>query len=675
MDKRQLWHFSKDKDIEQTADDPASGRPAQPDHFPNVVRPGGGYPEGKGKKTDAFCNKCKDQLIDGSCLRCDWGPQNRSVPVKNFPLDPFRDDKAGIRAASWKFSDNNELIPNSVGYWKSIFDQANVNTGQNCELLGFKIKGDFKRVEELKDSDLIALTSRVGNKRIKNSIAFSCPEHRNEPQSKNLVNLKPDQFICQSCGRSQRTRQIHNPLTVGEIKSIIEDQVQPFLNENYKVVGFKINNQEISIDQLNDDQQITTESYQPNARGLRNYCLINCPKHGNIEVRIEKIKSIKEAGGFNESRPTPCGECNKGYRQRGLGSKEIIQQMITSDPQFQKALKTLTEKAYTNEYAENTAHDVYKKLCAQFPKFKEKVNLPAFLSIFGDLIKDLNFERPVATVGYNPKKPGEVYVFKSGSSIKVGITNNLQKRINEFRNPRREQIPQYYRETHPDLSESATFGIPMDAPNEDLWIKMDAKEPSAQFYKERGRMPYSKDNPPTRPKPKREQGREIPQEYISSLSKESENSEDANSFFRSGEIKNGYIPKAVEAEIARWWESLGISTEPTVQNYTETISLDPSRAKVDRDIATDLTVELHVFLVEKLISNGGSIEDLQAQFTPEDSKRLLSFFDNDPNKLSKAFNLTANNEGGYDLGNELGQAIGVSELLTGQELVQFGTFT
>jgi hypothetical protein len=101
--KSALWHFSKEKDIEQTADDPTSGRPAQPDHFPNVVRPGGGYPEGRGEKTDAFCNKCKDQLIDGSCLRCDWGPQNRSVPVENFPLDPFEDDKAGIRAASWKF--------------------------------------------------------------------------------------------------------------------------------------------------------------------------------------------------------------------------------------------------------------------------------------------------------------------------------------------------------------------------------------------------------------------------------------------------------------------------------------------------------------------------------------------------------------------------------------------
>jgi hypothetical protein len=95
------WNLSHRPDSDWGEDD-SSGKAVQPDHYPNVARPGGGYPEGKGHKTDAFCNKCKDQLVDGSCLRCDWGPQNRSVPVKNFPLDPFEDDKAGIRAGSIK---------------------------------------------------------------------------------------------------------------------------------------------------------------------------------------------------------------------------------------------------------------------------------------------------------------------------------------------------------------------------------------------------------------------------------------------------------------------------------------------------------------------------------------------------------------------------------------------
>lgn len=98
------WHFSKDEDPDARPYEPADARSVQPDHYPNIMRPGGGYPEDKGHKTDAFCNSCDDQLVDGSCLRCDWGPTNRSEPIKNFPIDPFEDDKAGIRAGSVKYS-------------------------------------------------------------------------------------------------------------------------------------------------------------------------------------------------------------------------------------------------------------------------------------------------------------------------------------------------------------------------------------------------------------------------------------------------------------------------------------------------------------------------------------------------------------------------------------------
>jgi len=103
------WNLSHRPDADWGEDD-SSGKAVQPDHYPNIARPGGGYPEGKGHKTDAFCNKCKDQLVDGSCLRCDWGPQNRSVPVKNFPLDPFEDDKAGIRAGKFVPTEHGEPI-------------------------------------------------------------------------------------------------------------------------------------------------------------------------------------------------------------------------------------------------------------------------------------------------------------------------------------------------------------------------------------------------------------------------------------------------------------------------------------------------------------------------------------------------------------------------------------
>ena len=102
-----MWHFglSKDKDSDFGEDD-SSGVRMQPDHFPNVARPGGGYHKDTivdSEKPAVFCDDCNDEIVDGSCLRCDWGEQNRAVPMPNYPLDPFRDDKAGIRAGSWKF--------------------------------------------------------------------------------------------------------------------------------------------------------------------------------------------------------------------------------------------------------------------------------------------------------------------------------------------------------------------------------------------------------------------------------------------------------------------------------------------------------------------------------------------------------------------------------------------
>jgi len=122
-----MWHFglSKDKDSDFGEDD-SSGVRMQPDHFPNVARPGGGYHKDtivNSEKPEVFCNKCDDELVDGSCVRCDWGEQNRAVPMPNYPLDPFRDDKAGIRAGSWKFAKTVE--------WSAEFIDENGNkTGE-----------------------------------------------------------------------------------------------------------------------------------------------------------------------------------------------------------------------------------------------------------------------------------------------------------------------------------------------------------------------------------------------------------------------------------------------------------------------------------------------------------------------------------------------------------------
>jgi hypothetical protein len=138
------WFFRKHahKPDSDWGEDDSSGKAVQPDHYPNVALPGGGYPEGKGHKTDAFCNKCKDQLVDGSCLRCDWGPQNRSVPVKNFPLDPFRDDKAGIRAGSWTFNAAASINWNEIIKYKSKSYKKKDLAKYLCELKGDEWKNN-----------------------------------------------------------------------------------------------------------------------------------------------------------------------------------------------------------------------------------------------------------------------------------------------------------------------------------------------------------------------------------------------------------------------------------------------------------------------------------------------------------------------------------------------------
>ena len=94
-----LWNFSHKPDSDW-GEDGSSGKAVQPDHYPNVARPGGGYPESGNEESDTLCKTCQqNNLVKGRCPLCDW-PNSVSEPIKNFPLDPFRDDKAGIRAGS-----------------------------------------------------------------------------------------------------------------------------------------------------------------------------------------------------------------------------------------------------------------------------------------------------------------------------------------------------------------------------------------------------------------------------------------------------------------------------------------------------------------------------------------------------------------------------------------------
>ena len=97
--KPAFWHFATDSDWGEDSD---SGIAIQPDHFPNTARPNKKKKRRRKKrKTDAVCPTCKsNHLVNGSCPQCSWG-DNPSVPIDNFPLDPVKDDRAGIRAAKY----------------------------------------------------------------------------------------------------------------------------------------------------------------------------------------------------------------------------------------------------------------------------------------------------------------------------------------------------------------------------------------------------------------------------------------------------------------------------------------------------------------------------------------------------------------------------------------------
>lgn len=93
------WHLATDSDW---GEDDSSGIAIQPDHYPSVAGPHKKRKRRKKKhKTDAICPTCKkNNLVNGSCPQCNWG-DNPSDPIKNFPLDPVKDDRAGIRAARY----------------------------------------------------------------------------------------------------------------------------------------------------------------------------------------------------------------------------------------------------------------------------------------------------------------------------------------------------------------------------------------------------------------------------------------------------------------------------------------------------------------------------------------------------------------------------------------------
>jgi hypothetical protein len=108
--------------------------------------------------------------------------------------------------------------------------------------------------------------------------------------------------------------------------------------------------------------------------------------------------------------------------------------------------------------------------------------------------------------------------------------------------------------------------------------------------------------------------------------------------------------------------SLGLSVDTESTHHSESITTDLSRSNVDQDLANDLNVELHAFLIQKMIENGGHMEKLSEVFSQKDEKTLSNFFDNNSDKINAAFGMTWDPEQNkYAPGNDFGKALNIDE--------------
>jgi len=376
------WYsMSKDKDTD-FGEDNSSGISVQPDHYPNVARPGGGYPEGRGHKTDAFCNKCKDQLIDGSCLRCDWGPQNRSVPVKNFPLDPFRDDKAGIRAAS---------VKTSMPAVRRPKDQA-------LEAWQKKYESNPKQYKGFQLTDLIETPNNSGGLKAwsESKAKGICPECKNEV----LIPILGVPY-CSVCHPS---------------KSSLKDKniALEFYKRKYKQNPEASNNFQLTdiFETFNEDgsQRRWKDS---KGRGI-------CPECKN-EVNIAMI-----------GKPN-CPNCNTSFKEKGKQNKELVNSI---KPRLLRSIKNIVD---VNQKLEEQGLPPKKWNTIYWLEqagFKPNANnLKTFRKYLSDLYEeneiDFKPEWSYLTGGYDVSKDGYFYVLTSGRAFKVGITNNLEQRMQQ----------------------------------------------------------------------------------------------------------------------------------------------------------------------------------------------------------------------------------------------------
>jgi len=669
-----IWNFSHKPDSDWGEDD-SSGKAVQPDHYPNVARPGGGYPEGKGKESDTPCKTCnQNNLVDGRCPLCDW-PNSVSEPIKNFPLDPFRDDKAGIRAGSWKFGGGRPPI--SIEQW----NKNEKYTTQNLKLIDFiPVKGkspaDGPGMAHCDNCDEDVIIKHVRRPSCPNCqdqtksveewnkdkryetenlklIKFVTAEGKSPAQSKGMAhcdNCDEDVEIakvsnpkCPNCNRLERTvdewnkKQIYNDRNL-KLKEIIP--VEGRQPANSKGIAH--------CDNCNKDVEIAT---------VREPSCPNCKEQNLTKTQVLKIKTR-----LLRSLRTIVKE-NQKRKVDGVNSKPWnIQYWLE-----QAGLD------YNNKYHRSVMRNVMNELAKQKQIHEDQLE------------GGWNPEWTYQTSGYKPNEPGYLYIFQYNSTIVIGITNNWERRQEEYEGGIHEKTnvrnknyildPTDFSDTDiqfynqglgnlliPSNEELQSRGLEFLKENPDKFMiqiprnlrwQTDDREKSLKSvprYRQRGIR-----------RDKRELINKEGRAIYSSGYKYVNIAENAHVF---GPM-DGYIAQNIENAIMQWWASLNITPTLDAQTYTETIqaSADPSHATVNgMDIGSDLTLDLHLFLIQQMLENGGHLTQLNEVISPEDQQRLIEFFDNDPNKINAAFGMTWDSEQDkYVYGSNFGAALGISE--------------
>ena len=643
-----MWHFglSKDKDSDFGEDD-SSGVRMQPDHFPNVARPGGGYHKDtivESDKPPVFCNKCDDEMIDGSCLRCDWGEQNRAVPMPNYPLDPFRDDKAGIRAGSWKFS--MPMPAATPEKWRNKYEQEE-------KFKGWEILSSDKEIEKAmkKMSELGKATGRI-------KIKAKCPNGH----TSSVTLEKPSCSIC-----SEKTRSERMTIPVSEWRDRYKE----------KFKGWEI---------LNTDKEIKEamkglESNQGKAK-----VWAKCPK-GHDSYKNQPLVVT-----LNDPR---CKQC-------ASESKKETSPLIY-EPSRQEKIKNINQFLEFKRWEPNWDELEWNKDARGHKSFNasklpiqhscdQNAKLNISINTILDWIKrdvDGNLTIPCPNEEcedygelqhtYNPNKPGQLYIFEYGGTIVIGITNSWSYREQEYGNPHRKKIegPRTRRHYVPDAIDFSQTDVQFHSP-EDGSLNV----PSFEELESRGLAPLNQESTPetglvTMPMNLRWNTEERKKELFDPKNKrlferarrrkkQKEGSKPYVDIPENAHVfgpMNGYIPQNIENAIMQWWNSLNISPRLDAQTYTETISANPSEATVNgMDLGPDLTLDLHVFLIQQMIENGGHMDKLSEVLTSEDQQTLSAFFDNNPDKKNSALGVTWDPEQGkYVHGNDFGKAFGIDE--------------